>query len=89
MSVFLPDDRHTASLVGLRGGWRHARMKLFLPAYGSSSLPNNAMSLKSQFAIHKAIKEIGGEPKFVKRLRSGDLLVETTITTSNTIPSIS
>ncbi|GFX90056.1 uncharacterized protein TNCV_887541 [Trichonephila clavipes] len=24
---FLPDDRHTASLVGLRGGWRHARMK--------------------------------------------------------------
>ncbi|GFX11918.1 uncharacterized protein TNCV_2997021 [Trichonephila clavipes] len=26
---FLPDDRHTASLVGLRGGWRHARTKLF------------------------------------------------------------
>ncbi|GFV12619.1 uncharacterized protein TNCV_4425721 [Trichonephila clavipes] len=25
---FLPDDRHTASLVGLRGGWRHARTKL-------------------------------------------------------------
>ncbi|GFX12988.1 uncharacterized protein TNCV_3659841 [Trichonephila clavipes] len=24
---FLPDDRHTASLVGLHGGWRHARMK--------------------------------------------------------------
>ncbi|GFT52030.1 transposable element Tcb1 transposase [Trichonephila clavipes] len=24
---FLPDDRHTASLVELRGGWRHARMK--------------------------------------------------------------
>ncbi|GFW17462.1 uncharacterized protein TNCV_1393071 [Trichonephila clavipes] len=25
---FLPDDRHTAaSLVGLRGGWRHARTK--------------------------------------------------------------
>ncbi|GFX63842.1 uncharacterized protein TNCV_5033111 [Trichonephila clavipes] len=25
---FLPDDRHTPSLVGLRGGWRHTRMKL-------------------------------------------------------------
>ncbi|GFU13337.1 uncharacterized protein TNCV_3843311 [Trichonephila clavipes] len=24
----VPDDRHTASLVGLRGGWRHARTKL-------------------------------------------------------------
>ncbi|GFW49732.1 uncharacterized protein TNCV_358351 [Trichonephila clavipes] len=26
---YLPDERHTASLVGLLGGWRHARMKLF------------------------------------------------------------
>ncbi|GFV45655.1 uncharacterized protein TNCV_3323741 [Trichonephila clavipes] len=34
---FLPDDRHTASLVGLRGGWRHARMKFFFYAYGSKS----------------------------------------------------
>ncbi|GFS74834.1 uncharacterized protein TNCV_1395321 [Trichonephila clavipes] len=25
---FSPEDRHTASLVGLRGGWRHARTKL-------------------------------------------------------------
>ncbi|GFW61834.1 uncharacterized protein TNCV_4668591 [Trichonephila clavipes] len=25
----LPDNRHTASLVGLRGGWRHYRMKFF------------------------------------------------------------
>ncbi|GFW23309.1 uncharacterized protein TNCV_3804081 [Trichonephila clavipes] len=32
---FLPDDRHTASLVGLRGGWRHARMKVFARTYGS------------------------------------------------------
>ncbi|GFT45026.1 hypothetical protein TNCV_3790211 [Trichonephila clavipes] len=24
---FLPDDRHTASVSGLCGGWRHARMK--------------------------------------------------------------
>ncbi|GFW89346.1 uncharacterized protein TNCV_3966361 [Trichonephila clavipes] len=23
----LPDDQYTASLVGLRGGWRHARRK--------------------------------------------------------------
>ncbi|GFX38198.1 uncharacterized protein TNCV_3837971 [Trichonephila clavipes] len=34
---YLPDDRHTASLVGLRGGWRHARMKLFLRFYGSNA----------------------------------------------------
>ncbi|GFU96457.1 uncharacterized protein TNCV_90301 [Trichonephila clavipes] len=26
---FLPDDRHTASLVGLRGGWRDARTDLY------------------------------------------------------------
>ncbi|GFS97281.1 uncharacterized protein TNCV_1824481 [Trichonephila clavipes] len=26
-SWLLPDDRYTASLVGLRGVWRHARMK--------------------------------------------------------------
>ncbi|GFW31865.1 uncharacterized protein TNCV_5040341 [Trichonephila clavipes] len=32
---FLPDDRHTASLVGLRGGWRHSRTKLFTRTYGS------------------------------------------------------
>ncbi|GFV74543.1 uncharacterized protein TNCV_5129851 [Trichonephila clavipes] len=30
------------------------------------SLPNNAMLLKSPFAINKALKGIGGEPKFVK-----------------------
>ncbi|GFX70222.1 RNA-directed DNA polymerase from mobile element jockey [Trichonephila clavipes] len=35
------------------------------------------MSKKSPFAIHKAIIGIGGEPKSVKRLRSGDLLIET------------
>ncbi|GFW95638.1 RNase H domain-containing protein [Trichonephila clavipes] len=27
---YLPHDRHTVSLVGLRGGWRHARMNFFL-----------------------------------------------------------
>ncbi|GFY08379.1 hypothetical protein TNCV_1357851 [Trichonephila clavipes] len=26
---YLPDDQHTTSLVGLRGGWRHARTKFF------------------------------------------------------------
>ncbi|GFV50621.1 uncharacterized protein TNCV_2212841 [Trichonephila clavipes] len=36
------------------------------------------MSVKSPFAIQKALIGIGGEPKFVKRLRSGDLLIETT-----------
>ncbi|GFW25093.1 uncharacterized protein TNCV_3155961 [Trichonephila clavipes] len=36
------------------------------------------MSVKSPFAIQKALIGIGGEPKSVKRLRSGDLLVETT-----------
>ncbi|GFT98874.1 uncharacterized protein TNCV_3792801 [Trichonephila clavipes] len=44
------------------------------------SLPNNAMSLKSPFATHKALKGIGGDPTSVKRLRSGDLLVETSST---------
>ncbi|GFW04712.1 hypothetical protein TNCV_3897641 [Trichonephila clavipes] len=42
------------------------------------SLPNNDMSKISPFAIHKILIEIGGEPKSVKRLRSGDLLIETT-----------
>ncbi|GFY00060.1 uncharacterized protein TNCV_1341581 [Trichonephila clavipes] len=65
---FLPDDRHTASLVGLRGGWRHARMKFSTRIYGSNATP---------FAIQKALVAIGGEPKSVKRLRSGDLLIET------------
>ncbi|GFX71016.1 RNA-directed DNA polymerase from mobile element jockey [Trichonephila clavipes] len=35
------------------------------------------MSKKSPFAIQKALAGIGGEPKSVKRLRSGDLLIET------------
>ncbi|GFX80409.1 putative RNA-directed DNA polymerase from transposon X-element [Trichonephila clavipes] len=106
---FLPDDRHTASLVGLRGGWRHARMKFFFCTHMDPSLlcqgkglvlpnlsidetaqrvrfllislPNNAMSVQSPFKIHKALKGIGGEPKSVKRLRSGDLLVETSSST--------
>ncbi|GFT15527.1 putative RNA-directed DNA polymerase from transposon BS [Trichonephila clavipes] len=39
------------------------------------------MSLKSPFPIHKTLKGIGGEPKSVKQLRSGDLLVETSSST--------
>ncbi|GFS95801.1 uncharacterized protein TNCV_2258831 [Trichonephila clavipes] len=101
---FVPDDRLTASLVGLRGGWRHARrrclrvyMDPMLLCPGKSlvlpnltvddiarntrflilSLPNNDMSKKSPFAIHKALIGIGGEPKSVKHLRSEDLLIET------------
>ncbi|GFU48714.1 RNA-directed DNA polymerase from mobile element jockey [Trichonephila clavipes] len=35
------------------------------------------MSKISPFAIHKTLIGIGGEPKSVKRLRSGDLLIET------------
>ncbi|GFX90050.1 putative RNA-directed DNA polymerase from transposon BS [Trichonephila clavipes] len=35
------------------------------------------MSRKSPFAIQKALTGIGGEPKSIKKLRSGDLLVET------------
>ncbi|GFT16235.1 uncharacterized protein TNCV_2245461 [Trichonephila clavipes] len=35
------------------------------------------MSKQSPFAIHKALIGIGGEPNSVKRLRSGDLLIET------------
>ncbi|GFX53867.1 uncharacterized protein TNCV_1598131 [Trichonephila clavipes] len=34
---FLPGDRHTASLVGLRGGWRHARTKMFTRTYGHNA----------------------------------------------------
>ncbi|GFX08547.1 hypothetical protein TNCV_4170461 [Trichonephila clavipes] len=42
------------------------------------SLPSNEMSRKSPFAIQKALKGIGGDPKTVKKLRSADLLIETT-----------
>ncbi|GFU28342.1 uncharacterized protein TNCV_99981 [Trichonephila clavipes] len=51
------------------------------------SLPNNALSIKSPFTIHKALKGIGGEPKSVKRLRSGDLLVETSSSTQTIFPT--
>ncbi|GFX27449.1 uncharacterized protein TNCV_35461 [Trichonephila clavipes] len=35
------------------------------------------MSRKSPFAIQKALKGVGGDPKSVKKLHSGDLLIET------------
>ncbi|GFV29870.1 RNA-directed DNA polymerase from mobile element jockey [Trichonephila clavipes] len=41
------------------------------------SLNKNEMSTTSPFAIHKALISIDGEPKSVKKLRSGDLLIET------------
>ncbi|GFU25161.1 uncharacterized protein TNCV_3360712 [Trichonephila clavipes] len=96
----MPDDWHTASLVGLCGGWRHTRMKfcfmhmdpmgkgIVLPTLTVDqvaphsrflliSLPNKEMFTKSPFASHKAILGIGGELKSIKRLRFGDLLIET------------
>ncbi|GFY24081.1 hypothetical protein TNCV_1011341 [Trichonephila clavipes] len=42
------------------------------------SLPNNDMSKISPFAFHKTLIRIGGDPKSVKRFRSGDLLIEIT-----------
>ncbi|GFS86357.1 RNA-directed DNA polymerase from mobile element jockey [Trichonephila clavipes] len=45
--------------------------------YAGCTLDNNEMSTKSPFAIHKALMGIGGELKSVKKLRSGDLLIET------------
>ncbi|GFU14729.1 uncharacterized protein TNCV_4228841 [Trichonephila clavipes] len=42
------------------------------------SLPNYEMLFKSPLAIQKALIGVGGEPKSIKPLRSGDLLIETT-----------
>ncbi|GFX80395.1 hypothetical protein TNCV_177341 [Trichonephila clavipes] len=36
------------------------------------------MARKSPFVVHKAIIGIGGEPNSIKKLRSGDLVIETT-----------
>ncbi|GFW09724.1 hypothetical protein TNCV_867871 [Trichonephila clavipes] len=41
------------------------------------SLESEETSKKSPFAIHRTIIGIGGEPKSIKNLRSGDLLIET------------
>ncbi|XP_055942027.1 uncharacterized protein LOC129972071 [Argiope bruennichi] len=42
------------------------------------SIPDGKLSELSPFAVEKALKGIGGSPKSVKKLRSGDLLIETT-----------
>ncbi|GFY33286.1 uncharacterized protein TNCV_1241361 [Trichonephila clavipes] len=49
---------------------KHSRFLIF-------SLPSDEMSKKSPFAIQKALTGIGGDPKSVRKLRSGDLLTET------------
>ncbi|GFX72780.1 uncharacterized protein TNCV_4063751 [Trichonephila clavipes] len=64
---FSPDDWHTSALVGLNGGWRHARMNSV----------SRIWIQKSLFAIQKVLIAIGGEQKSVKPLQSGDLLIET------------
>ena len=40
--------------------------------------PNNELSKASPFLIQKGLQGIGGSPKSVKKLRSGDLLIEIT-----------
>ncbi|GFV93021.1 uncharacterized protein TNCV_3427331 [Trichonephila clavipes] len=47
------------------------------------SLPNNEMSRKSPFIIHKALLGIGGEPKSIKKLRSDSPLIVTPHRTLN------
>ncbi|KAF8788315.1 hypothetical protein HNY73_009833 [Argiope bruennichi] len=42
------------------------------------SIPDGKLSELSPFAVEKALKGIGGSPKSVKKLRSDDLLIETT-----------
>ncbi|GBL93015.1 hypothetical protein AVEN_54649-2 [Araneus ventricosus] len=42
------------------------------------SLPDNALLKSSPFIIHKAFLSIGGNSKPIKKLRSGDLLIDTT-----------
>ncbi|GFT17211.1 uncharacterized protein TNCV_4739171 [Trichonephila clavipes] len=53
------------------------------------SLPSNAISSISPFVIQKALIGIGGDPKSVKRLRSGDLRIETlsAIQTKSFVPA--
>ncbi|GBN73103.1 hypothetical protein AVEN_189693-1 [Araneus ventricosus] len=42
------------------------------------TVPNGELGNMSPFAGEKALKGIGGSPKSVKKLKSGDLLIETT-----------
>lgn len=41
------------------------------------SVPNNQQLTKSPFVIEKALRGISGSPKSAKKLRSGNLLLET------------
>ncbi|GBN71257.1 hypothetical protein AVEN_229705-1 [Araneus ventricosus] len=43
----------------------------------SSSDKSQTLSTVSPFAIYKGIAGIGGEPKVVRKLKSGDFLIET------------
>ncbi|GFU08320.1 uncharacterized protein TNCV_932271 [Trichonephila clavipes] len=53
----LPDDRHTASLVGLRGGLRHARTKLCFELMDPILLcPGKDLVLPTNFAIDEIAK---------------------------------
>ncbi|GFT07172.1 RNA-directed DNA polymerase from mobile element jockey [Trichonephila clavipes] len=68
--VFLPDDRTLPPLLdSMVGGGTSERSfitRLWIQ-----------VGCARPFAIHKALIGIGGEPISVKRLRSGDLLIET------------
>ncbi|GFY04649.1 uncharacterized protein TNCV_419051 [Trichonephila clavipes] len=57
---FLPDDQHTASLVGLRGGWSLTNVQIATHVrFLIISLENNEMFKKSSFSIHRAVIGIG------------------------------
>ncbi|GBM59758.1 hypothetical protein AVEN_110028-1 [Araneus ventricosus] len=82
------------SLVGLRGFSVPSWLESLSILYGFDSididkvsqtsrfliisLPDNQLSRLSPSAIEKGLYGIGGSPKSVRRLRSGDLLIETT-----------
>ncbi|GFV00742.1 uncharacterized protein TNCV_1385611 [Trichonephila clavipes] len=85
---FLPDDRHTASLVGqvaLRTYGSNAAGKgLVLPTLNVNRISQYVTFPNNEIAVHKAFIGIGGEPKYV---RSGDLLIETNSATQSPLSS--
>ncbi|GFX94001.1 hypothetical protein TNCV_3413631 [Trichonephila clavipes] len=47
-------DRHAASLVGLRGGWRHGKIKLcFAPINPSQQCPGKGLVLPTTITIYQ------------------------------------
>ena len=54
------------------------KAKIFFPRFlmMTSGLDEKSLSRLSTFAIQKGIQGLVGEPKTIKRLRSGDLLIE-------------